>query len=346
MTATSRKAFARGRPARERINLYEEITTQIIAELEEGSVPWVKPWGRPDVSAPLAMPVNAATGRRYSGINVLMLWGAVVKTGFACQSWVTFRQAVALGGHVRKGERGTTVVYVDRFVPDDERKRARDTGDEPQAIPFLRRFTVFNIEQCDNLPEDVTETAPPVETDLILPQAKALIDATEIDVRIGGDRAFYDVTDDYVRVPPPQAYFEPVDWHRTALHELSHASGASHRLGRDMSGSFGSKTYAFEELIAEISTAFVCASLDIVPSVRHSDYIAKWLRVIKQDNRAIVRAASEASKAADYLLSFAPHAANTPPDLSRESASRPATSTARREQTCGGVRSAPGSMLP
>lgn len=302
MTANSRSAAARGRPARERVNLYEEITSKIIAELEAGSVPWVQPWGRPDVGAPLGMPVNAVTSRRYSGINVLMLWSAVVETGFTCQSWLTFRQAIALGGHVRKGERGTTIVYADKFIPHDERKRARDAGDEPQAIPFLKRFSVFNIEQCDNLPDEVTEAAPPVAANLILPQAKALIDATGIDVRIGGDRAFYDVTHDYVRVPPPQAYFEPVDWHRTALHEVSHASGASHRLGRDMSGSFGSKKYAFEELIAEISAAFVCASLGIVPTVRHSDYIAEWLKVLKQDNRAIVRAASQASKAADYLL--------------------------------------------
>ena len=315
------KSRSRSQAKSDRTNLYDEITDKIIAELEAGSVPWVKPWGRPDVGAPLGMPVNAATGRRYSGINVLMLWGAVVETGFACQSWLTFRQAMALGGHVRKGERGKTVVYADKFVPDDERKRTRETGDDPQAIPFLKRFTVFNIEQCESLPDDVTDAAPPAETDLILPQARALIDATGVDVRIGGNRAFYDVTHDYVCVPPPQAYFEPVDWHRTALHELSHASGASHRLGRDMSGSFGSRKYAFEELIAEIAAAFVCASLGIEPTVRHSDYIAEWLKVLKQDNRAIVRAASKASKAADYLLSFASDAANVIPEQVRAAAS-------------------------
>jgi antirestriction protein ArdC len=146
--------------------------------------------------------------------------------------------------------------------------------------------------------------APPVETDLVLPQAEALIRATGVDFRIGGERAFYDPRHDFVQVPPPQAYFEPINWHRTALHEISHASGHTSRLNRDLTGSFGSKKYAFEELIAEISAAYLCASLNITPTVRHADYIGSWLDVLREDNRAIVRAASAASKAADYILGF------------------------------------------
>ena len=294
----------RARTGKDRASLYEEITTRIIAELEAGRLPWVQPWGSSGVRAPLAMPKNAATGRRYSGINVLILWGAVVERGFSTQSWLTFRQALALGGHVRKGERGTTVVYADRFVPDEERERARETGEEARVIPFLKRFTVFNAEQCEGLPAGIAAAAPPVETDLILPQAEALIRATGADLRIGGERAYYDVLGDYVRVPPPQAYFEPVNWHRTALHELGHWSGAAHRLARDLSGSFGSRKYAQEELVAEMTAAFLCASLGIVPTVRHADYIGSWLEVLREDNRAIVRAASAASRAADYLLAF------------------------------------------
>ena len=212
---------------------------------------------------------------------------------------------------MHKGEKGTTVVYADRFIPDDERRRARETGEEPQTIPFLKRFTVFNVAQCEDLPEDIAAAAPPVEQDLILPQAEALIRATGADLRIGGNRAYYDVRNDYVRVPPPQAYFEAVNWHRTALHELGHWSGAAGRLARDMSGSFGSKKYAFEELIAEMTAAFTCASLGIVPTVRHADYIGSWLEVLREDNRAIVRAASAASKASDYLLAFRPEAEAT-----------------------------------
>src|SRR5579863_2431125 len=127
---------ARARTGRDRTGLYQEITDKIIAELEAGRVPWVQPWGTAAAKASLAMPKNAATRRRYSGVNVLILWGAVIERGFAGQSWLTFRQALGLGGNVRRGEKGTTVVYADRFVPDEERRRAERDGDEPEAIPF------------------------------------------------------------------------------------------------------------------------------------------------------------------------------------------------------------------
>jgi antirestriction protein ArdC len=297
---------ATARVGQDRTSLYDEITGKIIGELEAGRVPWVQPWGTAVAKAPLAMPRNAATGRHYSGINVLILWGAVIDHGFPGQSWLTFRQALALGGNVRKGEHGTTVVYADRFVPDDEKRRARENGEEAQAIPFLKRFTVFNAAQCEGLPEEVAVVAPPPPPGLIEPRVEALIRATGIDFRIGGSRAFYVPALDYVQVPPPQAYFEPINWHRTALHELGHATGHPSRLGRDMTGGFGTKKYAFEELVAEINAAFCCASLGIVPTVRHADYIGSWLEVMREDNRAIIRAASQASKAADWLLGFVP----------------------------------------
>ncbi len=300
---------ARARTGPDRTSLYDDITGKIIAELEAGRVPWVQPWGTTAAKAPLAMPRNAATGRQYSGINVLILWGSVIQHGFAGQSWLTFRQALALGGNVRKGQHGTTVVYADRFVPDDEKKRARDTGEDAQAVPFLKRFTVFNAAQCENLPEDMAAVTPAPMPGLIEPQVEALIAATGIDFRIGGGRAYYAPGLDYVMVPPPQAYFEPINWHRTALHELGHASGHHSRLNRDLTGSFGTKKYAFEELVAEMNAAFCCASLGIVPTVRHADYIGSWLEVLREDNRAIVRAASQASKAADFLLGFLPDAA-------------------------------------
>jgi antirestriction protein ArdC len=294
----------RARPVRDRASLYTEITSKIITELVAGRVPWVQPWGGPDVCAGLGLPRNAATQRRYSGINILILWGAVTERGFSSQNWLTFRQALGLGGNVRKGEHGTTVVYADRFTPEDERRRAERNGDEPGAISFLKRFTVFNIDQCEGMPDEISAATPPSPEGLILPQAEALIAATGADFRIGGARAFYNSTHDFVQAPPPQAYFEPVNWHRTAFHELGHWSGAASRLGRDLSGSFGSKNYAREELVAEMAGAFVCASLGITPTVRHADYIGSWLEVLREDDRAIVRAASAASKAADYLLAF------------------------------------------
>src|SRR5580692_8713579 len=194
---------ASARAGQDRVSLYDEITDKIITELEAGRVPWVQPWGTAAAKAPLAMPKNAATNRFYSGINVLILWGSVIEHGFPTQGWLTFRQALGLGGNVRKGEHGTTVVYADRFVPDDEKKRARETGEEAQAIPFLRRFTVFNSAQCENLPEDAATIAPPPLPALIEPRVEALIRGTGIDFRIGGNRAFYAPAADYVQVPPP-----------------------------------------------------------------------------------------------------------------------------------------------
>src|SRR5882757_5728544 len=146
---------ARARAGQTRASLHDEITDKIIAELEAGRLPWVQPWGSAAATAPLALPKNAATSRQYSGINVLILWGSIIDHGFSGQSWLTFRQALGLGGHVRKGERGTTVVYADRFTPDDERRRAAEAGEEPGAVPFLKRFTVFNTDQCDNMPKGV-----------------------------------------------------------------------------------------------------------------------------------------------------------------------------------------------
>jgi antirestriction protein ArdC len=307
----------------DRAGLYEEITSGIIADLEAGRLPWVQPWGSSAVRAPLAMPRNAATGRGYSGVNVLILWGAVVARGFSCQAWLTFRQALSLGSSVRKGERGTAVVYADRFVPGDERRRAREAGEDARAVPFLKRFTVFSVDQCEGLPDGLASTPPPVPEGLILPEVEALVRASGADVRLGGDRAFYAPAPDYVQVPRPEAFFRPIDWHRTALHELGHWSGHATRLGRDLSGAFGSERYAREELVAEMTAAFACATLGIVPTVRHADYIGSWLEVLRADDRAVVRAASAASRAADYLLAFRPGAdrpAAVPADGGREAA--------------------------
>jgi antirestriction protein ArdC len=170
----------------DRASLYQEITDKIIRELEQGRVPWVQPWaGAP---APLGLPRNAATARPYSGINILILWMACTERGFSGQNWFTFRQALKLGAHVRKGERGTTVVYADRFIPYRERERAAETGDTPDAIPFLKRFTVFNIfnaDQCADVPAEIA--LPPQSLaqhqEFVLPQAEALIRATGAEIR-------------------------------------------------------------------------------------------------------------------------------------------------------------------
>lgn len=296
------------RPASDRVNLYQQITDRIIAELEVGRVPWVQPWGA--AHAAVGMPHNAASNRRYSGINILTLWNAVVERGFRTHAFLTFRQAIALGGSVRRGERGIGIIYTRRLVPREERRRADFEGREPSGgIPFLKWFTVFSVDQCDGLPPHIAEPLPPIPEGLILPQVEELITATGADFRIGGPSAYYSPSHDYVQVPRPDAFPDPINWHRTACHELTHWSGGRARLNRDQTGFFGSTAYGKEELIAEMGAAFVCAALGITPTVRHADYIGSWLEIIREDSRAILRAASAASKAADYLLAFRPESA-------------------------------------
>ncbi|MGR4863169.1 ArdC family protein [Caulobacter sp. LARHSG274] len=291
-------------PERARVSLYDEVTGRIIAELAAGHAPWVKPWGRVGGTGP-GLPRNATTGRTYSGVNILLLWGAVIEHGYGAQDWLTFRQAQKAGGQVRRGERGTSVVFADKFTPKAEQERAARDGDAPGAVPFLKRFTVFNVEQCEGL-EALAAAPVPLPERQIVPHVEALIAATRADFRIGGDKAYYAPALDYVRVPPQPAFRHQIDYYRTALHELSHWTGHSSRLNRDQTGRFGSKPYGFEELVAELSAAFTCAALGVVPTVRHADYLGAWLEILREDNRAIFRAASKASKAADYLLAFGP----------------------------------------
>ena len=254
------------------------------------------------------LPCNAISGRAYSGVNVLILWGAVIDGCYPSQDWLTFRQALAAGGCVRKGEKGETVFYADHFTPDRDQEQGATIGDlegdAPRSIPFLKRFIVFNAAQCDGLPERLTADPTPLPAHELHARAEALITATGADFRIGGARAFYDVAGDYVQVPPQSAFAYPLDFYRTALHELSHYCGSAARLGRDQSGRFGTALYAKEELVAELSSAYLCAALGIAPSVRHADYLGSWLAVLRADSRAIFKAASQASKAADYLLTF------------------------------------------
>ena len=287
----------------ERASLYSEVTSRIIAELEEGRLPWVQPWDA--ALCGCTIPQNAGTSRRYSGINVLILWAEVVCRGYASQRWLTYRQTEAAGGNVRSGEKGTVICYADRFTPKAEAEQARGEDREARQVAFLKRFVVFNIDQCEGLPEDCIAPMDSPETVLAIAEADALIAASGARFQIGGSEAFYSPSHDFVQVPPPAAFHEPINWYRTALHELGHWTGHASRLERDQQGGFGSEFYAKEELVAEMAAAFTCASLGIAPTVRHSDYIASCLSVLQNDEKAIFRAASQASKASDYLLAFA-----------------------------------------
>lgn len=292
--------MGRNHPRQDRVSLYAGVTQKVISELEMGRLPWDQPWTRGKGRCDL--PHNAGTGRAYSGINVLILWEAAYEQGWPSQRWLTYRQAQMLGGTVRKGETGTTVCYADRFTPRQEAARAAETGDEARSFAFLKRFTVFNIDQCDELPDAVTSLPEPPGGQIIDSAAAAIITGSRADFRIGGDTAYYAPKADYVQVPEQAAFPHPLDWYRTAFHELGHWTGHGSRLARDQRGSFGGPDYAREELVAEMASAFVCAALGIAPQARHSDYVGAWLAVLRGDERAIFRAASQANRAADLLL--------------------------------------------
>ncbi len=273
------------RQTENRASLYDEVTARIVSELEAGRLPWVQPWGTSGGTGP-GLPRNALTARNYSGVNVLILWGEVIAHGFPSQSWLTFRQAQEAGGCVRKGEHGVTVVYADRFTPEAERERASREGGDPKAVPFLKRFTVFNVAQCKGLRAGLASDPAPLPERQIVPVAEEVIAASGIEFRVGGNRAYYVPAHDYVQVPPQPAFFEQINYYRTCLHELCHGSGHPSRLNRNLVNSFGSKDYAREELIAEMGSAFLCAALGITPTVRHADYIGSWLKLCRARHKA------------------------------------------------------------
>lgn len=283
-----------------RRDLYQTVTDKIIDQLERGVAPWVRPWktGTP-MPTGSAMPVNIKSGKAYSGINVLLLWHAAAEQGFSCNDWLTFKQAKELGGSVRKGEKGTHVVYADKFIPKGERAKAREENRDPHHVYFLKGYCVFNRYQIHGL-GDWEAKLPELQPH---EAGEKLIAASGADYRIGGAKAFYVPSADYVQMPDARQFPDQLDYYRTAAHELCHWTGHKSRLARDLENRFGSPQYAREELIAEMGAAFVCANLGIEPAVRHADYLGSWLKVLREDNRAIFKAASAASKASDYLLS-------------------------------------------
>jgi len=284
-----------------RADLYQSVTQRIVAELEAGRVPWVKPWGSAG-GAEAGLPRNALTGRAYSGINILILWSAVIEHGWPAQGWLTFRQALNAGGNVKRGERGTSVVYADKFTPRDEAERAARDGDAARVVPFLKSFTLFNIAQCEGLRPGLGIDPPPLADHEMIPVTEAVIAASGVEYLHGGDQAFYVPSKDYVRMPPLPTFVSAADYYGTALHELVHATGHKKRLDRPTLNNQGAKDYGREELVAEMGSAFLCAALGIEPTIRHADYLGAWLDILKEDSRAIFRAASQASRAADWLL--------------------------------------------
>ena len=285
----------------ERKDVYTRVTEKIVADLEQGVRTWMKPWNAGNTAGRIMRPLRF-NGIPYSGINILMLWAESVAKGFASPTWMTFRQASELNAHVRKGEKGSLVVFANALTRTEE----NDEGElEERSIPYMKGYTVFNVEQIDGLPETYyakpTLTTTPVER---IAHAEAFFAATKADIRYRGDRAYYSADGDYIQMPVIEAFRDAESFYATLAHESAHWTKHPSRLAREFGRrQWGDEGYAREELVAELSSAFLCADLGITPQVRedHASYIAEWLTVLKNDKRAIFSAASHAQKAVDFL---------------------------------------------
>lgn len=287
-------------------DFYQRITKRIVAELEKGVRPWFKPWSAANTEGRITRPLRS-NGQPYSGINVLNLWAESVTRGFVSPMWMTFKQAKELGGFVRKGETGSLVVYASTFT---KAERDEATGSEAERdIPFLKAYSVFNVDQIEGLPERFA----PVATPRLDPVARnAAADAffarCGADIRSGGNMAFYSQSGDFVQLPPFEAFRDPESYYATLAHEMTHWTKHEKRLDREFGRKrWGDEGYAAEELVAELGAAFLCADLDLTPELRedHAAYIGHWLKVLKGDTRAIFTAAAHAQRAADFIYNAA-----------------------------------------
>jgi antirestriction protein ArdC len=284
----------------DRADVYQRVTDRIIADLENGVRTWMKPWsGGEGLGAPLRH-----NGIPYKGINVLMLWSASMTKGYTSPFWLTYKQAQALGGHVRRGESGETVVFASKIA-----REATDAQGEAveKLIPFMKGYTVFNASQCDDLPAQfypASASMAPLDPAARLAAVDQFVAKLGVDLRHGGHRAFYAQEPDYVQLPVFESFRDAGAYAATLMHETVHWTKHPSRLDRDMGRTrWGDEGYAKEELVAEIGAAFLCAALGLVPEItNHAAYIGTWLDVLKKDKRFIFSAASHAQKAVDYLL--------------------------------------------
>lgn len=290
----------------EKADLYTRITSRIVAELEKGVQPWLKPWNAEHAAGRITRPLRH-NGQPYRGINVLMLWSEAMAQGYACPIWMTYKQAIELGAQVRKGEHGALVVYADRFRRTETNDRGEDVEHE---IPFLKGYTVFNCEQIDGLPAHFTAPAAPVLDPVKrIAAAETFFGNVGADIRHGGDRAYYSVHNDYVQMPPFETFRDAESYYATLAHETTHWTRHEKRLNREFGRKrWGDEGYAAEELVAELGSAYLSADLGLTPEPRedHASYIANWLTVLKNDKRAIFTAAAYAERAVGFLNGLQP----------------------------------------
>jgi antirestriction protein ArdC len=282
-------------------DLYQTITASIIQQLEAGTRPWFQPWNAKHAAGGISRPLRHDS-TPYRGINVLLLWAAAEEKHFTAPIWMTYRQAAALGGHVRKGEKSTTVTYADRI----KRMEQNEAGDEEERnIFFLKHYPMFNVEQMDGLPERFYTWVSPVSDEKCrIDRAEVFFRNTGATIDHGGNQAFYAIHADRIQMPPFQSFTDAESYYATLAHETAHWTRHPSRLNRDFGRKrWGDEGYAQEELVAEIASAFLAADLGlyIAPRDDHAAYIEHWLKVLRNDKRAIFIAASHAQKAADFL---------------------------------------------
>lgn len=289
-------------------DVYERVTNKIIADLEQGELTWLKPWSAGNMDGRITKPLRH-NALPYSGINILMLWGAAIEAGFLSPYWMTYRQAKELDAHVRKGEQGNLVVYANTITRTEE---GEDGNEEERKIPFMKGYTVFNVEQIEGLPEHFyAKPEPVIDPAQRIEHAEAFFAKVGADIRHGGNSAHYSGGSDHVQMPHFETFRSPEAYYATLAHELTHWTKHPKRLDRDFGRKrWGDEGYAREELVAELGAAFLCADLELTPETRtdHAAYIQSWLKVLKEDKRAIFSAAAHAQRAADFLHSFQPPA--------------------------------------
>lgn len=289
-----------------RADVYQEITDQMIAMIEAGTRPWSKSWNG---SAARNIPLRS-TGVPYRGINVLTLWVASMTKGLASPHWLTFKQALALGGWVRKGEKGSTVVYANTIEVDADKGNhgGESSTDGKRQVAFLKRYTVFNAEQIDGIdakyaiPAPIITATNPDERDVEL---DALFARVPVTLKHHGSQPYYQPSSDHVVIPEYTDFHTSDDYYSTLAHELCHATGHIDRLARPTLLSAKREDYAREELVAELGAAFVNGAIGIKLHDRedHAAYLANWLQAFRNDKRCIFTAATQAQAAADWLLS-------------------------------------------
>jgi antirestriction protein ArdC len=287
-------------------DIYQEITDKMIAALEAGTLPWVKPFKAGESVGNCELPHNAISSKNYQGINTLLLWGEQQEKGFQSNTWLTYKQAAALGGNVLKGSKGSQVIYFQMILNKSKENLALPPN-EQRMIPMLKSYTVFNLEQCENITSSKVKVPAPREITYTDGLNFALSCGAEVRHSIE-DRAYYTPTHDFIQMPNAEQFDTIEDYDSTLLHELTHWTGNKKRLERGMKGTFGSPEYAKEELCAELGSAFLAANLGLKHDALHHNtaaYLQSWLKALKGDKKFIFQAAKLAQKASDYLLDIA-----------------------------------------